>query len=141
MITLNRYRHILGLFLFGTGFLASAALAEKPTAPVEVGYTLPSTIQTGDEITTVIRLTAESDLIQIYVSVSPGEGLEILSTPTEARYLNVKQGETREFEVKVRLTDPKEGFLNVFAVTTTRFQQRSKGVAIPYRVTAPMGNP
>src|SRR5581483_8880202 len=108
MTMLNRYRFIFGLCLLATGFFSLPVFAQKPTAPVEVSYTLPQTIRPGDEVTTVIRLTAESDLIQIYVSVSPGERLELLSSLKEARFLDVKGGEAREFEVKVRLTDPKE---------------------------------
>lgn len=138
---LKKYRFALGLCVFAWVLPAVQAEAQKPTAPVKVAYDLPSNIQTGDEITTVIRLTAESDLIQILVSVSPGEGLEILSTEKTARFLDVKGGQTREFEVKIRLTDPKEGFLNVFTVTTTRFEQRIKAVSVPYRVTGTSGSP
>lgn len=132
---------LIGMFALVVTSISSVVLAQKPSAPVRVEYDLPATIQTGDEISTVIRLTAESDLVQILVSVSPGEGLEILSTEKVARFLDVKGGQTREFGVKVRLTDPKEGFLNIFAATTTRFETRSEAVVIPYEVTEKSANP
>jgi hypothetical protein len=117
-------------FLVACG--APQTVHAKPSAPVEIEYSAPKTARAGDEVTTVIRLTATTDLQKLTVTVSPYSGLELVSGGDHVEFTDLQSGGTREIEVNIRLTD-ELGYLSVFATTTdSRGNTRSKSIALRY---------
>jgi hypothetical protein len=84
--------------------------ARRPSGPVQVTSS-PDTsgMKTGDEVTSTIHLLALENLNRLEVTLSVVDGVEIVSGPTTAVFDDVKQDETRDIEVRVRLTGPKYG--------------------------------
>lgn len=124
------------LILLLTGFLVACssppAVQAKPSAPVEINYSVPKTVQVGDEVTTVIRFTAKTDLQRLAVSASPYSGIELLSGGDSTEFTNLKSGDTREITVSIRLVE-ELGYLSVVASTTdSPGSTRSKSIAVRY---------
>lgn len=135
-------RRAKGIFLMCLVMVCAMPLAvsAKPTAPVAIEYSVPKNVQTGDEVSTTIRVVAQADLEGLKISVSPYEGLVLLSNKEEASFLTIKRGEAREFEVTIQLTDPEVGYLSVFATTITTTDTRTKSIAIRYGTAGPEKN-
>jgi hypothetical protein len=106
----------------------------KPTsASVSIDYDdPPATMKTGDEVTTTIVFTALSDTERLEVNLDADDGLQILSTPTEAVFLDLKEDETRQLQVKVKLTDPKGSSLNVTIATVASTRKGFGSMVIDY---------
>lgn len=119
-------------FLIIAGFVPFAAQA-KPTAPVSIEYSVPKNVHTGDTVSTTMSFVAEANLEQLEVSVSPYEGLEVVSNNVKSIFQSVKKGEKREIAVTVRLT-AEIGYLSVFATTITSRGVSAKTVAIRYGI-------
>jgi len=123
---------ILSLTVFLVACSSPPAVQAKPSAPVEINYSIPKTVQAGDEVTTVIQFTAKTDLQWLTVSASPYSGIELLSGGDRIEFANLKTGDTREITVNIRLAE-EVGYLSVFATTTdSRGKTRSKSIAIRY---------
>ncbi|MFQ5456567.1 MAG: hypothetical protein ACE5EA_10280 [Nitrospirota bacterium] len=133
------FRKLIFIFWMGVAiaWFMPIGLFAKPTAPVSIEYSVPKNIQRGEEVSTVIRFVAQVDMESMEVSVTPYEGLEIVSSEDKTVFLKLKKGEAREFTVRIRLTDPEVGYLSVFATTTTSFGRRTKSIAIRYGVPGP----
>jgi hypothetical protein len=109
--------------------LAAGAAGAKPSnTPIDVEFTVPEGIKTGDEVTTVLRFRALKDVDQLDVSISTFKGVELLSDRKAASFTNVRKGTAPELEVRIRLTDPKSGWVGV--VFETRIGQRTAGDAV-----------
>jgi hypothetical protein len=125
------------VFIFLTCFVTACSSPQnvqaKPSAPVKIEYSVPKDVQSGEEVTTVIRFTAETDLQRMEVSASAWRGVELLSSDEANVFEGLKRGDSREFEVRVRLTDEELGYLSVVATTiSTLGSTRTKTTAIPY---------
>jgi hypothetical protein len=94
---------------------SSTLLATPPSAPVQVEYTTPPPIATGEEATVQLTFRAL-------------DGLEVVSTPSAAGFQNVKKGEGRPLSVTVRLTGQRTGSLAIF-FTTQRGSKRDSGTS------------
>jgi hypothetical protein len=102
--------------------------ATPPSAPVQVEFTTPPPMATGEEATTVLTFRALADLDRLEVSVRAFDGLAVVSTPTAASFQNVKKGDDHQLTVTVRLTGPKTGSLAIF-FTTHRGAKRDSGTS------------
>jgi hypothetical protein len=104
------------------------------TSPVVVDFDdPPATMKTGDEVTTTIifRLLADVDKLEIFLD--PDDGLELVApTPSEFEFSAVKKRETRQIQVKVKLTDPKGSSLNVSWATTAQSGEGFGSTVIDY---------
>ena len=108
------------------------AVHAKPTAPVEIEYSVPKNVATGDEVTTVIRFVAKSNLQNLTVSASPYSGLDLLSGGDMVEFTNLQKGDTREIEVEINLLG-EVGYLSVFATTTNALGNvQTKSIAVRY---------
>ena len=104
----------------------------KPTAPVAISYSDLDALNNDDTFTTVIKFTAEENLLQLVVSTSPYRNVELLSKSEEFKFVNLKQGESREITVRVQL-QAERGYLGVFASTTDLSGlERNKSIAVGY---------
>lgn len=117
--------------------MPAAPLAQtlhKPqSASVDIDYDdPPANMKTGDEVTTTIVFLALADTERLEVEVDADDGLQILSTPTETVFTDVKQDETRQLQVKVKLTDPKGSSLNVSIVTVAGTRRGFGSMVIDY---------
>ncbi len=117
--------------------MLAAPLAQtrnKPSsASVDIDYDdPPATMKTGDEVTTTIVFTALGDTERLEVNLDADDGLQILSTPTEAVFLDLKEDETRQLQVKVKLTDPKGSSLNVTIATVANTRKGIGSTVIDY---------
>ena len=124
------------LILLFTSFLVACGAPQtvhaKPSAPVEIDYSAPKTVRAGDEITTIIRLTATTNLKKLTVTVSPYSGLDLVSGGDRTEFTEIQSGNTREIKVNIRLTE-EVGYLSVFATTTdTQGNTRTKSIALRY---------
>ena len=124
------------LVLFFASFLITcgslSAVQAKPSAPVKIDYTVPKTVQAGDDVITIIRFTSKADLQYLTVSTSPYSGLELLSLGESITFINLKAGDIREISVSIRLLE-ELGYLSVFATTTNLLgSTRSRNIAIGY---------
>jgi hypothetical protein len=92
-----------------------AQTSRKPiSASVSVSFDdPPPNMKTGDEATTTLVFRALADTQRLEVFLDPDDGLEMVSTATEAVFTNLKAQETRQLAVKVKLTAPKGSSLNV----------------------------
>ena len=107
---------------------SSTLFATPPSAPVQVEYTTPPPLATGEEATVQLTFRALADLDRLEVSVRAFDGLEVASTPSAASFQNVKRGEGRPLSVTVRLTGQKTGSLAIF-FTTQRGSKRDSGTS------------
>jgi len=118
------------------GALAAAPLDQtrKPqTASVRVDFDdPPATIKTGDEVTTTLTFIALADTQRLEVDLDPDDGLELVSTPAEAVFTDMKTGDTRQLQVKVKLTAPKGSSLNVSFGTVSGTQEGFGSTVIEY---------
>jgi hypothetical protein len=118
--------------------IAGAAPADQRTrkpgfSPVVVDYNdPPEDMKTGDETTTTITFLATEDVDRLQVSLTPDDGLEIVTPPTVTVFTNIKEGETREIQVKVKLTDAKGASLNVSYATIADSQDGGGAKVIRY---------
>ncbi len=87
----------------------------KPSAPLAIEYDVPKNIQQGEQIETIIRFIAQTDLKQINVKVAAHKGIALLSEVTEVTFTDVKKDETKQLIVSVRLEDTEVGYLKVSA--------------------------
>jgi hypothetical protein len=103
------------------------------SAPIDVEYNdPPEHMKTGDEATTTIVFRATSDIDRLEVAIVPDDGLQLLSTRTEAVFTDVKEDDGPELEVKVKLTDPKGSSLNVSYVTVSGSRRGVGAIVIDY---------
>jgi len=110
----------------------SPAVHAKPSAPVEIEYSVPKNVEAGSEVTTVIRFVAKSNLQNLSVSASSYSGLELISGGSLAEFTDLQGGDIREIEVKISLLD-EVGYLSVFATTTNALGNvRTKSIAVRY---------
>jgi len=111
-----------------------AQTRHKPTsASVSIDYDdPPENMKTGDEVTTTIVFTALDDTERLDVNLDADDGLQILSTPTETVFLDLKEDETRQLQVKVKLTDPKGSSLNVSIITVAGTRKGLGSIVIDY---------
>jgi hypothetical protein len=111
-----------------------AVLAQR--GPVTITAS-PSTenMKTGDVITETIRVTARTDLGRLELTLTPLEGIEIVSGNTTAVFDSTKSGETRDLEIRVRLTGAKYGELSVFCRAVVGDQTQSAGLGITFGST------
>ena len=117
-------------FLIACGSLSP--VQAKPSAPVQIDYIIPKTVQAGDEVTTIIRFTSKTDLQSLTVSTSPYSGLELLSGGESFTFSNLKDGDVREISVSIRLLE-ELGYLSVFSTTINlRGSIRSRNIAVGY---------
>jgi hypothetical protein len=79
----------------------------------------PANMKTGDEATTTLVFRALADTQRLEVFLDPDDGLQMVSTATEAVFTNLKAQETRQLVVKVKLTAPKGSSLNVSFATVS----------------------
>jgi hypothetical protein len=91
----------------------STVLAKPEMAPVRVEYAPIAPLRPGDEATTVLTLRALADVDRVDVTVAPFKGVELLSEPREVTFTAMKNGETREFTVTIRMTGERYGYLSV----------------------------
>ena len=89
-------------------------------------------MKTGDQATTTLVFRALADTSRLEVSLDPDDGLELVSTATEAVFTNIPEGETRQLQVKVKLTDPKGSTLNVSIVTVAGSSTGVRWTVIDY---------
>jgi hypothetical protein len=117
-----------------TAAVPFAQTRSKPTsASVSIDYDdPPATMKTGDEVTTTIVFTALGDTERLEVNLDADDGLQILSTPTETVFLDLKEDETRQLQVKVKLTDPKGSSLNVTIATVASTRKGFGSMVIDY---------
>jgi hypothetical protein len=88
-------------------------LAKPEMAPVRVEYAPIDPVKTGDEATTVLTLRALADVDRVDGTVAPFKGVELLSEPREVTFTAMKNGETRQLTVTVRMTGERYGYLSV----------------------------
>ncbi len=100
------------------GCANSTTVSAKPSAPVAISSTQPNTISAGDEFSATLTFTAQSDIKQLDIKLSPYQGIEVVSTNTETSFYDLKRSETRTLEVTLRLLQL-GGYLSVFATTTS----------------------
>ena len=123
---------VLVLSSFMAACSLSSAVYAKPSAPVEIEFSVPKNVQAGEDVTTVIRFVAKTNLQHLTVSASSYNGLELTSGGAPLEFTNLQSGEVREIEVKIRLLD-EVGYLSVFATTTNLLGNvRTKSVAVRY---------
>ena len=104
----------------------------KPTAPVTISYSGLNALNDDDVFTTVIKFTAEDDLLQLVVSASPYRNVNLLSESGEFKFVNLKRGESREITVRVQLLAGR-GYLGVLASTIDLSGlERNKSIAVGY---------
>ena len=116
------------LMVMATGVAPGPPLLAAPTAPVRLEYQRPRSINAGDEVTMPLTFRALADLDQLDVSIAPDGGLELLSETTTATFQNIPNGDARTFQIRVRITGPKEGNLAI-AFKTRRGQRRESSVS------------
>ena len=80
--------------------MPAAPLAQTLHKPQSASVTIdyddpPANMKTGDEVTTTIVFLALADTERLEVEVDADDGLQILSTPTETVFTDVKKDETR----------------------------------------------
>ncbi|MBV1873817.1 MAG: hypothetical protein KUG80_03495 [Gammaproteobacteria bacterium] len=125
------------MFVLLAGLLAVCnfsimAAHAKPAAPVTISYSSSDLLNGDKQLSTVIRFTAEEDLLQLVVSTSPYRNIDLLSDGEELKFVNLKRGESRELTVRVQL-QANRGYLAVFASTTDLSGlERNKSIAIGY---------
>lgn len=108
----------------------------KPAAPVTISYSSSDLLNGDKQLTTVIKFTAEEDLLQLVVSASPYRNIDLLSGGEELKFVNLKRGESREVTVRVQL-QANRGYLAVFSSTTDLSGlERNKSIAIGYGESA-----
>jgi len=117
--------------------MLAAPLAQTLHKPQSASVTIdyddpPANMKTGDEVTTTIVFLALADTERLEVEVDADDGLEILSTPTETVFTDMKKDETRQLQVKVKLTDPKGSSLNVSIETVASTRQGFGSMVIDY---------
>ncbi len=104
----------------------------KSSAPVNIKYSVPKTIEVGAEVTTTIQFVAKINLQRLVVSALPYSGLELVSGGDRIEFTGLQRGDIREIEVNIRLAD-EVGYLSVFAATTdSRGNTLSKSIAVRY---------
>ena len=111
---------------------ATHVSAGSPSSAIRVEFEQPGPVMTGEEATTVITFRAMADFERIDVSVRPYKGLEVISAPTSATFLNVKENDGPQLTVTVRLTDPKQGTLAVFFKAQRGTRRDGGSVGITY---------
>ena len=110
----------------------SPAVHAKPSAPIDIEYSVPKNVEVGDEVTTVIRFVAKSNLQSLSVSASSYSGLELVSGGDMTEFIELQKGDAREIEVKISLSD-EVGYLSVFATTTNALGNvQTKSIAVRY---------
>jgi hypothetical protein len=108
-------------------------MGKPPGAPVEVEYSRPPAgLKAGDEVTTTIAFRASADLRRLDVSIAPFMGVEIVSGPRRATFVDVKRGDAPEIRVRVRLTSSKIASLGVRFTTLSDGKQGSDAMTIEY---------
>jgi hypothetical protein len=117
--------------------MLAVPLAQTRLKPQSASVTIdyddpPANMKTGDEVTTTIVFLALADTERLEVEVDADDGLQILSTPTEAVFTDIKKDETRQLQVKVKLTDPKGSSLNVSIGTVASTRQGFGSMVIDY---------
>jgi hypothetical protein len=114
--------------------LPLAQTQHKPeSASVTIDYDdPPANMKTGDEVTTTIVFLALADTERLEVEIDADDGLQILSTPTETVFTDVKKDETRQLQVKVKLTDAKGSSLNVSIGTVANTRRGFGSMVIDY---------
>ena len=116
------------VLLFG-----SAGIAKPSRVPVTVEFAPPpADMKTGDTVSTTLGFRASADLQRLEVSVSPFQGVQVLSQPTDAVFLNVSKGQAPQLTVQVRLTGPKYGSLAVTYKTIAAAGNASGAMTIVY---------
>ncbi len=104
----------------------------KPSAPIDIEKITPETIRIGEEVRSVIRFTAKTDLQHIDVSFSPYSGIELLSHKRHIEFFDLKRNDHREIELRIKLTR-ETGYLSVFARTTSMAgNTQTRSIAIRY---------
>jgi hypothetical protein len=100
------------LLSFAALVVATASAGAKPEmAPVGVEYSVPASVKTGDEVTTVITFRALADIDRLDINIAANSGLELLSEQKDATFTAMKKGEGRQVSVTIRLTDDHFGLL------------------------------
>ncbi|MEO8677870.1 MAG: hypothetical protein ABI665_02410 [Vicinamibacterales bacterium] len=90
----------------------------------------PADMKTGDEATTTLVFRALVDTDRLDIFLVPDDGLELVATATAAVFTNIKAGETRQLQVKVKLTDPKGSSLNVSFGTVYNMEDEGYGSTV-----------
>jgi len=104
----------------------------KSFAPVGIEYSVPKTVEIGEEVTTVIRFVVRADLQRLVLSVSPYSGLELIASGDNVEFADLQKADAREMAVNIRLTD-EVGYLSIFATTTDlRGKTQTRSIAIRY---------
>ncbi len=116
------------LLVFSIPFIADA----KPSAPIDIKNITPNTIRIGEEVRSIIRFTAKTNLRHIKVSFSPYSGIELLSHKRYVEFFDLKRNDHREIAIRIKLT--KEiGYLSVLARTTSiAGKTQTRSIAIRY---------
>ncbi len=104
----------------------------KPTAPIEIDYNQPETVDAGDEITTILDVTATARLTGLKVKVVPYRGLELVSGEQEIRFEAMAKGDKQAIPVTIRMLDNEVGYLSVFATTTTSRGERTRAAMLKF---------
>lgn len=113
----HRTTAALLLMLLATALPGLHPAVAARSAPVRVEYEHLRSVHVGDEVPMTLTFRALATVDQVDVWVAADEGLEVVSTPAEATFRNVRNGEARTFTVTLRFTDPKAGVLAVFFKT------------------------
>lgn len=95
----------------------------------------PAGMKTGDVVETTLTFRALVDVDRLRVEVYPFDGVEVISTPSEMTFGQVKKGDSTTMKVKVRLTAAKFGSLTVSMETQAADGRSSDAKTIVY------GNP
>lgn len=104
----------------------------KPSAPIDVDNITPKIIRIGEEVHSVLRFTAKTDLRHVKISLSPYSGVVLLSSKRHAEFTDLKRNHPRKIKIRIRLTE-ETGYLSVFATTTDMAgNTRTRSVAIHY---------
>lgn len=96
---------VLALMVAASGAWSPAGATQKSRwIPVQVEYSVPPGLKTGDEVTTVFTFTATADVPKLEVKLKPVKGLEWLEGEKVTTFESVDKGQQRQVKVRLRLT-------------------------------------
>jgi len=115
MIKTALFAVIVSSFLLACA--APPAVVAKTSAPITIKSDASESLQSGEEFTTTLTLTAQTNLKKLELSLAPYKNIELVSKNSKADFFDINTNDTRTVEVTLRLLAP-VGYLSVFATTT-----------------------
>jgi len=98
----------LAVLLCGIGGWVPMRAAQKPHwIPVELTYSVPPGLKSGDEVTTVFTFTTTFQVPKLEIKLTPLEGLAWLEGEKHTTFESIGKGQERQVRVKLRLTGAK----------------------------------